>query len=57
MKYRILLSFLILGIGLQAQSEQLQELDQKTKTYGAIAQQMLYSSKPLKKKASAYKKG
>ena len=40
MKYRILLSFLILGIGLQAQSEQLQELDQKTKTYGAIAQQI-----------------
>ncbi|WP_445381828.1 amidohydrolase [Robiginitalea sp. IMCC43444] len=40
MKYRVLLSFLILAISLQAQSEQLQELDQKTKTYGAIAQQI-----------------
>ncbi|WP_445384658.1 amidohydrolase [Robiginitalea sp. IMCC44478] len=40
MKYRVLLSLLILGISVQAQSEQLQELDQKTKTYGDIAQQI-----------------
>ena len=40
MKYRFLIPMMLLGLGLQAQGEQLKELDKKTETYGNIAHQI-----------------